>query len=544
MAPHGVNTRLAQSVVAAGLFLVLPWIACVREPDVTKMKCTTAKGCPPSYVCTDTGSGWYCKSPRDGGPAADVPGFASFDAAADAQHADDAASVDGHDENVGSGGTAGSDGDAGDEFGSGGAQGTGGSKPTDASIGSETNDAPIAGGGVPSSGGNTALGGATGSGGVVATGGSHTSGGAAGSGGAIGTGGVTRTGGIIGVGGSVAATGGSNATGGVVGPDAGPDLGPDLPMATGGAGTGGVLSTGGTQGTGGTTSPPDARPINGSNGCGNAAGAGGYTTIQSGGQSRGFIIRLPDNYDSNHPYWLIFGFHGNGGTAADVDSGGSTGAIGAHFGLQKLSNSGAIFVAPDGLSGGWANSGGRDLAFVDDMVKSIEDTYCVDTTRLFANGFSYGGGMTYEIACARANVFRGVAIYEGAQLSGCDGGNDPIALWQMAGITDGTTSIGIATPMRDKFGTNNGCTKPAQEPARPTGPPPYLNPGGHVCTDYAGCSTGHPLRWCVHQSGHGASPVDGTSDLYNSCAIPPSSCSDLCPCSWVPADVWQFFTSL
>jgi hypothetical protein len=42
-------------------------------------------------------------------------------------------------------------------------------------------------------------------------------------------------------------------------------------------------------------------------------------------------------------------------------------------------------------------------------------------------------GMCYAIACARAKVLRAVAIYEGAQLSGCEGGNDPIAYWQMAG---------------------------------------------------------------------------------------------------------------
>ena len=44
--------------------------------------------------------------------------------------------------------------------------------------------------------------------------------------------------------------------------------------------------------------------------------------------------------------------------------------------------------------------------------------------------------MSYEIACARAKVFRAAVIYEGGQLSGCDGGNDPIALWQ-SGRADG-----------------------------------------------------------------------------------------------------------
>jgi poly(3-hydroxybutyrate) depolymerase len=270
-------------------------------------------------------------------------------------------------------------------------------------------------------------------------------------------------------------------------------------------------------------------------------GDGGYVRIQSDGQSRGFAMRLPDNYDKNKPYWLIFGFHWNGGNSKEVDTGGSNGYVSAHFGLQKLSNNGAIFVAADGLNAGW---GGNNLPFVDDMVKLIEENYCVDTTHLFTNGFSYGGMMSYAIACARAKVFRGAAIYEGAELSGCEGGNDPIAYWQMAGLDDNTCSVDMALPMRSRFMKNNACTGPTQEPPRPPKGPPYLNPGGHVCTDYTGCSAGHPLRWCVHQSGHGNAIVDGTSSVYNDCATPPKTCSDSCPCSWVPAEVWKFFTSL
>ncbi len=282
--------------------------------------------------------------------------------------------------------------------------------------------------------------------------------------------------------------------------------------------------------------------VPGESGSSVGVGAGGYVTIQSGGGTRGFALRLPDNYDRNKPYWLVFGFHWNGGTAKDVDTGGSNGYVMAHFGLQSLSRNGAIFVAPQGLNNGWANSGGQDLKFVDDMVKLIEDNYCVDTTHIFTNGFSYGGGMSYEIACARAKVFRGAAIYEGAQLSGCDGGNDPIALWQMVGLADNVCSMSMATPIRDRFVRNNGCT--VQNPPQPPAAPPYLNPGGHVCTNYSGCSAGHPVRWCVHQSGHGNAVVDGTGDLYNSCATPPKTCSSSCPCTWVPDDVWRFFTAL
>ena len=316
--------------------------------------------------------------------------------------------------------------------------------------------------------------------------------------------------------------------------------------STGGMNSGG-MSSGGSSGTAtksagcGKTPSLTFGPVPNESGSNVGTGMGGYMTIQSAGQTRGFAMRLPANYDKDHPYPLIFAFHWNGGTSDQVDTGGSNGYWWAYYGLQRKSNNGAIFVAPQGLGNGWPNTGGRDLTFTDDMVKLIEDNLCVDTTHIITSGFSYGGGMSYEIACARAKVFRAAVIYEGGQLSGCDGGNDPIALWQVEGLTDTTVNMGFATPIRDRFVKNNGCT--AQNPPQPPQPPPYLPNGGHICTDYAGCSTGHPLRWCVSQSGHGPDPVDGSSDLYNSCATPPKTCSDTCKCTWTPDDVWSWLNS-
>jgi poly(3-hydroxybutyrate) depolymerase len=344
-----------------------------------------------------------------------------------------------------------------------------------------------------------------------------------------------------------AAGGSGGAAGGGSGGAAGSGGGAVGGAGAGGGGMGGGAAGGGGMGGGGAvgrsagcgkTSTVTFGQVPGENDQTKGFGTGGYVKIGN----RGFALRLPDNYDKSKPYWLVFGFHWNGGNSKEVDTGGTNGYNMSHFGLQKLSENGAIFVAPDGLSAGWGNDGGRDLKLVDDMLALIQDNYCVDTTHIFANGFSYGGGMSYAIACARAKIFRGVAIYNGAVLSGCEGGTDPIAYWQMAGLTDNTCPVSAGRSMRDKFVKNNGCT--AQSPPEPPQPPPYLKNGGHVCTTYSGCSSGHPLRWCVHQSGHGNAVVDGTADLYNTCATAPKTCSASCPCTWVPEDVWAFFKSL
>ena len=152
----------------------------------------------------------------------------------------------------------------------------------------------------------------------------------------------------------------------------------------------------------------------------------GTHTIQSSGQSRSFILRIPDGYNNTRPYRLIFGFHWRGGTAERgrlgrqrrVPPGPTTACV------AEPDNS-AIFVAPQGLSNGWANSDGQDVTFIDDMIRLIENDLCVDTTQLFAMGFSYGGGMSYALACARATVFRAVAVIAGGAISGCSGGTQP-----------------------------------------------------------------------------------------------------------------------
>ncbi|WP_422768855.1 cellulose binding domain-containing protein [Plantactinospora sp. WMMC1484] len=223
------------------------------------------------------------------------------------------------------------------------------------------------------------------------------------------------------------------------------------------------------------------------------------------------MLRIPDNYDNNRPYRLVFGFHWLGGNANSVVSQ-------SYYGLLPLSNNSTIFVAPEGLNNGWANSGGEDVTFTDDMIRTIQNALCVDTAQVFSLGFSYGGGMSYALACARANVFRAVAIYSAGVISGCNGGNDPIAYLQAHGLSDNVLSISGGRAMRDRFVRNNGCT-----PASP--PEPAQGSGTHTEFHYSGCSAGHPVVWYAFDGGHTPTPQDAGSNA-----------------AWLPQETWTFFT--
>ena len=252
-----------------------------------------------------------------------------------------------------------------------------------------------------------------------------------------------------------------------------------------------------------------------------------YINITSSGQNRRYLLWYPDNYDNTHPYRLIIAYHWWSGSASQVFDC-TTEGISCYttqipfYGLLDLADDSTIFVAPDGTGDplGWPNGDGAQLVFTDDILEQVENDLCIDTTRIFANGFSYGGGMSYAIACDRADVFRAVAVYSGAELSGCRDGTQPIAYFASHGLDDGTCTIDGGRRLRDHFVEVNGCT--AQQPEEPAD-----GSNTHICTSYEGCSAGHPVRWCAFDgsNGHDPSPRDpGQSDTWN------------------PGEVWDFFT--
>lgn len=253
-------------------------------------------------------------------------------------------------------------------------------------------------------------------------------------------------------------------------------------------------------------------------GCGKAPTlTSGTRNIQSNGQNRSYILRIPDNYDNTRPYKLIFGFHWLGGTANDVATGNlQPGGGWAYYGLLSRSDNSAIFVAPQGLNNGWPNGGGVDTAFTDAMLEQIQGDLCVDSTQIFSTGFSYGGGMSYSLACARPQVFRAVAVLAGGPISGCTGGTEPVAYMGVHGLSDNVLPIALGRSLRDTFVRNNGC--PAQSPPEPT-----QGSGTHTSFTYTGCAEGYPVAWHAFDGGHTPIAPDNGA-------------------TWIPDETWKFFS--
>jgi polyhydroxybutyrate depolymerase len=205
-------------------------------------------------------------------------------------------------------------------------------------------------------------------------------------------------------------------------------------------------------------------------------------TIDVDGTEREYYVVLPDSYDETQPYPVVFQYHPLGGSAEQGMN---------MYGIRE-NFSDAIYVTPQGLSGGgntgFANTDGSDEAMTRAIIAAIESTYCIDTSRYFAAGFSYGGSMSFTAACNMSDIFRGIGAMAGAPISGAACTRETparrVAIWATHGIDDSLLGIELARPMVDTFVELNGCSTTRT----PTQPAP--------CEVYDGCDEGYPVVWC------------------------------------------------
>ncbi len=349
-----------------------------------------------------------------------------------------------------------------------GSAGTGGGSAT-GGVGGTAGTAPggnAGGGAMGGTGGSAGSGGASG----AATGGASGSGGSSGSSAAAGSGGS---------GGSDAAGAGSANGGSSGSSDAGT-------TSSGGDAGSSVSGAGGSAGGGGSSGAAGATP---SDGCGMTAPESKRYTIDVSGTSREYILKLPAGYDPTRPYPIIFGWHGRM-YSADWVANGDPPQTGPWFGIEEEANGNAILVAPQALDTGWSNQNGRDIAFLDTMLAGFEGELCIDESRVFSAGFSFGAMMTIALGCAEADVFRAVAAMSGSLQVGCAAGTHPIAYWGSHGDMDPTVPIASGEAARDEFIARNHCTMQTM-PTTPTG-----------CVAYQGCDQGYPVNWCVFSGVH------------------------------------------
>ncbi|RMG96321.1 MAG: Ricin and poly(3-hydroxybutyrate) depolymerase fusion [Deltaproteobacteria bacterium] len=277
----------------------------------------------------------------------------------------------------------------------------------------------------------------------------------------------------------------------------GTSTGPDTSATAGSSGTtaSDTSATGsGTSSSGSSETAGSAGTTGGAGGCGTPLEPGAVTeTLTVEGKERTFLFVVPDGYDPNTPMPVVFAWHARGTTAELAR---------LYYKVEESAAGAALFVYPQGLpqpdfgnDTGWnLDTNGEDVAFFDAMLDFVRERACVDESRIFSTGHSFGAFMSNTLGCARAGTVRALgAVAGGGPYFGCTG---PVAAWIAHGMSDTTVPFSQGEGSRDFWVGENGCsdtTVPLDDPS--------------LCVEYQDCMRGFPVVFCPHDEpdlgGHG-----------------------------------------
>jgi polyhydroxybutyrate depolymerase len=155
---------------------------------------------------------------------------------------------------------------------------------------------------------------------------------------------------------------------------------------------------------------------------GPSAGCGGTTqgavtdaagTVAVDGAIRRYTITVPPAHvaGTSTPVPLVLDFHGL------LEGWAGTHPFATQF-SAKAAAEGFVVAYPIGSNDGvyWDVSlqeSNPDLRFVDRLVEQLGSTLCIDRSRIYVTGLSYGAFMTSMLMCMRANTFAAAAPVAG-----------------------------------------------------------------------------------------------------------------------------------
>ena len=167
-------------------------------------------------------------------------------------------------------------------------------------------------------------------------------------------------------------------------------------------------------------------------------------TLTHDNVNRNYLVYIPDSYDSEIDYPLMFVFHGFGGIATQFIN---------NADMRDLAESNNfIVVYPQGLDLGGTGSHWNcsnpsadnksdvdDIGFIENLIDQlIVDYPVIDSKRIYAAGYSNGGFMSYYLAC-NSKKFAAIGSVAGTMLDdsyqSCNA-NFPTAMINIHGTND------------------------------------------------------------------------------------------------------------
>jgi polyhydroxybutyrate depolymerase len=220
-----------------------------------------------------------------------------------------------------------------------------------------------------------------------------------------------------------------------------------------------------------------------------------HPAVSEGFATRRYRLHVPATYRADKPIPVVLIFHGHGGSAASMEGTGFSQ-------LADQQNFLAVYLQglPQGVGGPsfWADIGPidygiDDVLFVSDVLTTLQKEFCVDAHRIYATGFSNGGGMTWLLACRLAGRIAAFAPVAGDHYpppGGCQPGR-PVSVLEINGTADQLVPYnGIPTyeerawpessipQLMQTWAARDGCT---------AGPVVFLHDAKTIGMQWTGC---------------------------------------------------------
>jgi polyhydroxybutyrate depolymerase len=132
-------------------------------------------------------------------------------------------------------------------------------------------------------------------------------------------------------------------------------------------------------------------------------------TVVSSGETREYTLHVPPGYDASRPTPLVISIHG---------------AAIWPVAQQRLSQwdrvadrEGFIVLYPSGRIGeGPPHFDAEDVTFIADLINEVQRTHNIDRRRIYANGLSNGGGLSFLLSCTMPDRIAAVGLVAAAHL--------------------------------------------------------------------------------------------------------------------------------
>jgi polyhydroxybutyrate depolymerase len=138
-------------------------------------------------------------------------------------------------------------------------------------------------------------------------------------------------------------------------------------------------------------------------------------TLVSSGQQREYLLYVPRSYDRARPTPLVISLHGAGGWPVQQMKLSRWNRLADAQGFIVVYPAGARGVGPRVWHVDPELGPTKDVRFISELIDTLEASYNIDPARIYANGISNGGGMSFVLSCTLSHRIAAVGMVAAAQ---------------------------------------------------------------------------------------------------------------------------------